>query len=123
METIAEHISPDGFLKLNVQREGHDTIVGFNDLAWTTSGEFLASKWGISEDAAVARFVEEVLGNRAIIAVARAGPAIRDVWVTDRPDSELKFKRHEEAIIFRFWNGTSWPIEEPDRTGAKTIAN
>jgi hypothetical protein len=115
MKTIAQHVSPDGLLKLNIQQEGNETIVGFNDFAWSTSSGFLASRWDISEDAAVRRFVEEVLGSQAIIAVASAGPAIRDVWVTDRPASELKYKRHEETIAFRFWDGTRWGTEEdPD---------
>jgi hypothetical protein len=107
METIAQYVSSDGLLQLNVQRDGDDTILGFNDFAWNTSSEFLASKWGISRDAAVTRFIDAVLGNRAIIAVAQVGLDIRDVWVTDRPASELKYKRHEEAIAFRFWDGTS----------------
>jgi hypothetical protein len=112
MENIAQHVSPDGLLRLNVRRDADDIIVGFNDFAWSTSSEFLASKWGIAEDAAVTRFVDEVLGNRAIIAVAHAGSAIRDVWVTDRPAAELKYKRHEENIVFRFWDGTRWGGED-----------
>ncbi|MHC1765726.1 MAG: hypothetical protein AB9869_15740 [Verrucomicrobiia bacterium] len=112
MEQIAQHVSPDGILRLNVRRDADEfMIIGFNDFAWSTSSGFLASKWGLSEDAAVGRFVHEVLGNRAIIAVAHAGSAIRDVWVTDRPDSELKYKRHEETIVFRFWDGSRWGIE------------
>lgn len=112
MEAIAQHVSPDGLLTLNLWREDDDVIVQFNDFAWSTSGEFLASKWGTVRDAAVTRFVDEVLGNRAIIAVAQAGTTIRDVWVTDRPDSELKYKRHEETIVFRFWDGARWGIED-----------
>jgi len=115
MENIAQHVSPDGLLRLNIQRDGEDTIVGFNQFAWSTSSEFLASKWGTSKDAAVTRFVDEVLGNRAIIAVAHAGAAIRDVWVTDRPAAELKYKRHEEAIVFRFWDGTRWGTQDTSR--------
>jgi hypothetical protein len=110
MENIAQHVSPDGLLRLNLQRDTHGVTIGFNDFAWSTSGGFLASKWRISEDAAVTRFVDEVLSNRAIIAVALADSAIRDVWVTDRPAAELKYKRHEETIVFRFWNGSRWGI-------------
>ena len=112
MENIAHHVSPDGLLMLNVRRDADDNVVQFNDFAWRTSSAFLASMWGTSKDAAVTRFVDEVLGNRAIIAVAHAGSAIRDVWVTDCPASELKYKRHEETIVFRFWDGTRWGIEE-----------
>jgi len=113
MENIVQHISPDGLLRLNLRHEAEDVIVQFNDFAWSTSSEFLASKWGTSKDAAVTRFVDEVLGNRAIIAVAHAGSAIRDVWVTDRPAAELKYKRHEETILFRFWDGSQWGNQDP----------
>jgi hypothetical protein len=34
--------------------------------------------------------------------------------VTDRPASELKYKQHEETIVFRFWDGTRWGIEDAD---------
>jgi hypothetical protein len=112
MEKIAQHVSPDGLLRLNLQRDTHGITIGFNDFAWSTSSLFLASKWGISAEAAVTRFVDEVLGNRAIIAVAHAGSTIRDVWVTDRPAAELKYKRHEETIVFRFWDGARWGIED-----------
>ena len=112
MEKLAQHVSPDGLLRLNVQRDAHNITIRFNDFAWSTSDRFLASKWGISEEAAVTRFVDEVLGNRAIIAVAHAGLAIRDVWVTDRPAAELKYKRHEETIVFRFWDGSHWGRED-----------
>jgi hypothetical protein len=111
MEMIAQHVSPDGLLKLNVQREGKEVILGFDAFAWSTSSEFLAAKWQVSREAAVTRFVGELLGNRAIIAVAHAGQGIRDVWVTDRPASELKYKRHEETIDFRFWDGTLWGVD------------
>ncbi len=114
MEKTTQYVSPDGLLTLNVRPSADGTIVRFNDFAWNTSSQFLASKWGITEQAAVARFVAEVLGSKVIIAVARAGLAIRDVWVTDRPASELKYKRHEEAIVFRFWDGTRWSSEEPN---------
>jgi len=112
METIAQHVSPDGLLTLKVGRDAGDIVVRFNEFAWSTSSEFLASKWGIPKDTAVTRFVDEVLGNRAIIAVARAGLTIRDVWVTDRPAAELKYRRHEETIVFRYWDGSLWGIED-----------
>ena len=112
MESIAQHVSPDGLLTLNVRRDAGDVILQFSDFAWSTSSAFLAAKWGTSKDAAVTRFVNEVLENRAIIAVAHAGSAIRDVWVTDRPAAELKYKRHEETIEFRFWDGTRWGLED-----------
>jgi hypothetical protein len=112
MENIVQHVSPDGLLRLNVRREAADVILQFNDFAWSTSSAFLASKWGTSQETALTRFVDEVLGNQAIIAVAQAGSAIRDVWVTDRPASELKYKRHEETIDFRFWDGSRWGIDD-----------
>src|SRR5690242_9566745 len=111
METPMPHVSPDGLLQLTMEGDGDDLILGFNGFAWTTSSEFLASEWRIPTEAAVAHFVEELVGNRAIIAVASVGTAIRDVWVTNCPSAELKFKRHEEAISFRFWDGSPWGEE------------
>jgi hypothetical protein len=119
MEQFAQHVSPDGLLTLKLRRDADNVIVRFNDFAWSTSSEFLAGKWGMSKDCALTRLVDEVLGNKAIIAVAHVGSAIRDVWVTDRPASELKYKRHEETIAFRFWNGSRW-VGEVAGTGNNT---
>ena len=112
MEALAQHVSPDGLLTLNVQEEGDDVIVGFNAFAWSISIGFLASNWGVSRDAAVTRFLSELLDNRAIIAIASVGPAIRDVWVTDRPASDLKFRRHEETLTFRLWSGLALTADD-----------
>ena len=102
MESIAQHVSPDGLLTLNVRRDADDVILQFSDFAWSTSSAFLASKWRTSKDAAVTRFIEEVLGNRAIIAVAHAGSAIRDVWVTDRPAAERSTSGTRKRSSFAF---------------------
>lgn len=107
-ELIAQHVSPDGLLTMNVQRQGSDTCLGFESFAWSTSSEFLASNWNVSPEAAVDRFLSELLTNRAIIAVAYANARIRDVWITHRPAAELKYKRHEETLEFRHWNGAAW---------------
>lgn len=114
MELITSHVSPDRLLTLIVQRDGDDTVLGFDSFAWNTSSAFLASKWGVTKEAAVTHFLGELLGNRAIIAVARVDKRVRDVWITDRPASELKYKRHEETIEFRYWDGSPWDVDEPD---------
>jgi len=49
--------------------------------------------------------VDDLLNSRAIIAIARVGDTIRDVWVTDTriPD---KYKPEDETIEFRYWDGS-----------------
>jgi hypothetical protein len=111
VDLIAQHITPDRLLTLNVQREGQNTVLGFDSFAWCTSSEYLASTWSVSTETAVTRFLDEQLTNRAIIAMARVGEVIRDVWITEHPLAEVRYNRHEETVDFRFWDGSRWKPE------------
>ena len=98
-------MSDDGLLKLIVCREDDgDTAIGFEGFDWHTHTDLLASSWGLSEPDALRRFVDEVLDDRAIIAVSRARGEVRDVWITDDPDSDLRYKTADETIEFRHWS-------------------
>jgi hypothetical protein len=58
----------------------------------------------LGEDRAVRQFVDDLIACRAIIAVARVGGQIRDVWVADEPVPD-KYKPDDETIEFRYWDG------------------
>ncbi len=105
MHLIEEHRSADGILTLKVGRENDgDVCIGFDGYSWHTHGDILASLSGLREDEAVRRFVDDVIGGRAIIAVARVAGKVRDVWVADAPVPD-KYKPEDETIEFRYWNG------------------
>ena len=105
LQLVEQHRSPDGLLTLKVGREADgDVCIGFDGYSWHTHADILASLSGLREDEAVRRFVDGLLGGRAIIAVARVGGKIRDVWVADEPVAD-KYKPDDETIEFRYWDG------------------
>jgi len=108
MNLAAEHISPDGTLRFIIERDDNDLSLGFAGYSWHTHADLLAASFGISEQEAIARFVEDLIDDRAIIAVSRVGGKIHDVWITDDPLSEMRYKPEEEDIKFRHWSGRPW---------------
>lgn len=108
MSSKAEYVSPDGLLRFIIEREDDDVTLGFGGYGWHTHGDVLAGAMGVSEEEAVALFVEDLLEDRAVIAVSRIGGVIQDVSVTDDPASELRYKADEEEIDFRYWSGSAW---------------
>jgi hypothetical protein len=105
MSIVERHCTPDGLLTLIVERhEEGDVSLGFEGFAWHTHADILASLSGLSSDDAVRRYVDDLLAERSVIAIARVGEEIRDVWVTDRA-FEDKYKPDGETLEFRYWNG------------------
>ena len=108
MTLNAEYLSPDGILRFIVWRDDNDVSLGFAGYSWHTHADLLVGAYGASEQIAVARFVEDLLSDRAIIAVSRAEGVTRDVWIADDPILELRYKPEEEDIVFRYWSGRRW---------------
>jgi hypothetical protein len=103
---VEEHQSPDGFLRLVVTREGEgDVAIGFDGYAWHTHGDILASLSGISESEAIRQFVERIIADEQVIVVSRVNGQVRDVWPTDDPKGEFRYKPPEELLAFRRWSG------------------
>jgi hypothetical protein len=106
MQIIEQHTSDDGLLKFVVHRDDDgDTTLGFEGFAWHTHADLLACRSELPEAEAVRDFINDVLEDRAVIAVSRIGNAICDVWITDDPTYELRYKPDEETIEFRYWSG------------------
>ena len=102
LQIDAEYVSKDGSLRLLV---GHDPdgdiAIGFGGFQWHTHGDILASPSGLPVDQAVERYVGDILSNRALIAIARVGEGIQDIWVTDDPASCFELKSTNERLEFR----------------------
>jgi hypothetical protein len=118
MNVVEQHISGDGLLKFVACRDDNgDMTLGFaeicregdNDIRLLfyshTHAEILASLSGLSEAVAVRCYIDDILEDRAVIAVSRVGDGIRDMWVSDDPVSELEYKPKEETIEYRYWSG------------------
>lgn len=103
-----EHISPDGMLCFVIEQDADDVSLGFSGFSWHTHADILVGTYGATEREAVARFVEGLLKDRMVIALTRVGGVIQDVWITDDPVSELRYKPEEEEIEFRYWSGRPW---------------
>jgi len=108
MSLPVEHISPDGMLRFVIERDDDDVSLGFSGFSWHTHADLLRGTYGATEQEAVVRFVEELLNDRMVVALTRIGGVIQDVWVTDDPASELRYKPEEEDIEFRYWSGCPW---------------
>jgi hypothetical protein len=117
-----QHISPDGLITLAVAQENIDKIIGFVDFQgkcfqWHTHGDLLVEFSGLPEDLAIRKFIDDVLGNRVIIAVSSVGGVVRDIAVTYDPESDVKYKSDDEDIVFRYWDGST-AVVLPKRNGA-----
>jgi hypothetical protein len=106
MDIIEEHSSPDRFFRLIVMRDDRGaTAIGFDGYAWHTHGDILASLSGLPEKEAIRQFVDQIIGDGQIIVVSRVNGEVRDVWPTDDPQREFKYKPPEESLEFRRWSG------------------
>ena len=104
MEILEQHLSPDGMLTFIVGREDGEVCLGFEGYPWHTHPDLLAAD-GVSPEAATRQFVDALLAGRTVIVVSRAGSTVRDVWITDDAESELKNKMPDETLEFRYWDG------------------
>ena len=112
MHIVAQHHSPDGLLRLIVTRDDDgDTAVGFDGYSWHTHGDILASLSGLPEDQAIQQFVEDLIADRAIIVVSRVREQIRDIWPTEDPVAEFKYKPPVESLEFRRWSGVPITVD------------
>ena len=110
---ISEHVSPDGSLTLPVIREGDDITIGFKGHPWHTHADVLAGSYETSQEVAVTRFVDALLGNEAVVAIATVAGRVQDVWVRDDPSRPDSYKPADEVVVFRFWDGTLWKPPVP----------
>jgi hypothetical protein len=107
-----EHHTPDGRFTLVVKYEDDDVLIGFAGFGWHAHGSVLAANYalggvsGLTPETATRRFVEDIISNRAVIAVMKTDGTIRDVWITDDIETELRYKQPDEEIGFRYWDGT-----------------
>ena len=84
MQIIEEHRSPDGLLRFIVCRDKDgDISLGFDRFTWHTHADILAGLSGMSEDVALRNYVDALLNDQAIIAIARVGGKIQDVRIAD----------------------------------------
>ena len=100
-----EHYSPDGLLTLAVQPLDGDCAIGFRGYPWHTHADILASMKSMNETQAVRQFVDDVLSDRALIAVQFIDGNMHDVWITDDPAKDCEHKQADEEIQFRYWSG------------------
>lgn len=106
--------SPDGILRFVVTTEyDGDVALGFDGFAWHTHADLLAALAGTTTYEAVNQFVQDLLGNRSVIAILRVGGEIKDVWISDAPNSESGYLSEGESIELRHWNGQRWTGTEP----------
>lgn len=113
------HVSPDGELTLLVINDGGNYTVGFEtpspgQLYGHSHGDILAEQYGRPAEAAVAQFVDNVLDNKSLIAIAKIDRKVRDIWIVEHPIEPDPFRPENETIAFRYWGDTP----PPSRTSA-----
>ena len=93
------------------QDDDGDISLGFENFEWHTHADMLTSLSGLPEEKAVCRFVDDLLSNKATIAISYLDNKIVSAWITDDPTGELKYKQNNENLEFRYWNGQKLKIE------------
>ncbi len=108
MSSARDYVSPDGRLRFTVHSDADgDVTLGFEVFPWHTHADLLAGA-GATESDAVEQFVQELLGNRSVIAISRIGGEVRDVWITYDPASESRYLSEGESVELRYWDGSTW---------------
>lgn len=110
MAIVQRHESPDGLLRLLIDRQGDDVMVGFEGFEWHTHADLLTLTYDSTEDDAVANFVRDILEDKAVVVVARVANEVREVWITDDPAKEWKYVAEGEVIELRYWSGATWSV-------------
>lgn len=113
---ISKFVSPDGALTFVVIQEDGDFTLGFEGAPWHTHGDIISSATGLPIDEAVAGFIDALLNDQSIIAIATVDGVVRDVWIPDLPLRPDPYKPENESIAFRLWGGTPCWIDEPPPT-------
>jgi hypothetical protein len=109
MATVEEHVSPDSRFRFCVVSDSSgDLTLGFVGFPWHTHADVLASLSGLPESEAVRQYVDDLLGDRAVMAVWGVPGEVRDVWLSDDPTSDLAYPIDGEVIELRYWSGRSW---------------
>ena len=108
VESAKAYRSPDGTLTFTVEidREGM-TILSFG-YPWHTHPDLLVPDYAQTEEAAIERFVGELLNNQTVIAISRRNGKIADICITGDPATELGYARDDEIVELRYWNGSPW---------------
>lgn len=103
MDETARYTTPDGQFTLLVVPA--DDLIGFEEYPWHTHGDFLRSVYQISS---VSEFLEALFSDRLVMAVSRIEGAIRDVRVTNDPESEDEGLAKGETLELRYWSGRQY---------------
>ena len=107
MVDTGTYTSSNEMLRFPVTRsDDGDVTLGFDGFPWHTHADLLVGWCGPSEEAAVHRFLGDLLHNRLVIAVVRRDRKIVDIRVTDDPKSALQWARADETLEFRYWVGS-----------------
>jgi hypothetical protein len=106
-----EHRSADGTLHFAVDSlSGGDVAIGFRDYAWHTHADMLASIRGLPELEAARSYVDDILNDRAVIAMQYIDGDLRDIWFSDAPNREPRYSDAKECIEFRYWSGATYSL-------------
>jgi hypothetical protein len=109
MATVEEHVGPDGRLRFLVAADPDgDLSLGFDGFPWHTHADILASLSGAGQDEAVRRFVDDLLGDRSVVALWGGPGEVRDVWVPEEPSRDADYPIESEVIELRYWSGRLW---------------
>lgn len=100
MISDSTHVSPDGFLRLVIRAAEGDVTIGFEGFSWHTHADILAAVYGMSQEAAVAHQVQQLLDTAGVL--HNVGNALNSVNVSARLTTER----------LRGLHGVCWPYHD-----------
>ena len=116
MQTVEDHVSPDGRLRfLVVACPDGDVVLGFDGYPLHTHADILATLSGLAAADAVRQFVDDLLSDKSVIAVWGVRGKVEDVWVprgaelVPRPTG-----RSAKSSELRHWSGRQWDGFNPN---------
>ncbi len=101
--------SPDGQLRfLVVVDSDGDVALGFDGHSWHTHADIQAELGNATEPDAVRQSVDDLLGDRSVIALLSVRGRLADVWVAESPTEDARNVQSDETLEFRYWSGQLW---------------
>jgi hypothetical protein len=115
VQTIEEHVSPDGRLRfLVLSYPDGDVALGFDGYPSHTHADILATLSGLAAADAVRQFVDDLLSDKSVIAVWGVPGKVEDVCVSEDPARDAAYQQVGEIIELRHWSGRPWDGSKPN---------
>lgn len=108
---------PGSDLRLIVEKDDGDLIIGFDGFPWHTHGDYICAEYKSgSEEEAAGEFLQDLFNGNRGVAILRRGEQILDIWIEYPEDSpfynepqDYADRESGETVEVRTWQLAKLP--------------